>query len=418
MVCSVDVRCKNCGHVFTLKLQMDESIELYEWPIALVCPTCNDVLSMHVSRHGLTPSDFNTKVAEGENVTIVGYSSTLPVIKEMYYIDSPTSSTPFFSSFMNLYFVLGKERFTKYQALVFGPIMDLIPRRQILKEILPLAQKDGNSVYIIKKALNVFNKPGYKIDENKDSLTVFNDFLDYVYQILRTPEYLNQRCTYYNEIEHYICDANPDSLRSIISSSAAFQDIDDWLMRRAYPHIAEMTAHIEQYVPILLYSSIGSFIIPHEDNWNILTIDYKQVIKDYADGFEVLAKIIPFMVALHNMMKSGDCTHFNEDGVEHHNAMSNFNNTFGGQRKQEMEKYPALREYFEYVCDNHIRNGVDHLNADYNPQTQITSFHYNANRPDAIHNERLIDICLRVYLQTLIIMEIAKVIWHIEKRIL
>lgn len=417
MVCSIDIRCANCGHVFTLKLQMDQSIKLYEWPIVLVCPTCKDILSMRASEHKLTPSGYITKVKDGENITIIGYSSTLPVIKEMYYIDSPTSSTPFFSSFMNLYYVLGKERFAKHQDVVFGPIMDLISRRQILKEILPLAQKEGNSAYIIKKALKIFNKPGFIIDKKKDSLTIFNDFLEFVYQRLRTPEYANQRCIYYSEIENYISGANSDSLQSIISSSAAFQDVDDWLIKRAYPHIAEITAHIEQYIPAMFYSSIGSFAIPHADNWNILTIDYKQVIKDYADGFEVLAKILPFMVALHNMMRNGDCSYFNEEGQEHHNAMSNFNNTFGGQRKLEMERYHALREYFEYVCDNHIRNGVDHLNADYDPQTQIISFHYNANRPDAIHNERLIDVCLRVYLQTLIIMEIAKVIWQIEKQI-
>ena len=416
MTISANIKCDTCERVFTLKTQADESINIYDWPIELVCPACNNPIHLLFNRHdGITPAKLKCD-AEGE-VTHVGYSATLPVIDESYYKIAPTSFSPFYSSFMNLYMILGQENLNKHKFEIDKLLEGIIPYRQLLKETLPLMQKENNTKAFLTKVANFFNEEHYTIDETKESRTAYNEFVECVYNGLCTPEYISQRCSYYNELLTFVNGADSSKLRNVITISEGFYNIDDWLLLQAYPHIAEMTAHLEKYLPAIFYSSIGSFAIPHYDKWNILTIDHEQAAKDYADGFEILNKILPFMVALHNMMRNNDCTHFKENGLaEHHDAMAHFNGTFGAQRKNEIETYPTLKEYFEYVFENKIRNGNGHRGIQYDVHTQTISFHHNANNPEAIHKERLIDVCLRVYLQMMRIIEITLILNEIKNK--
>lgn len=415
MVNTQDIKCETCGHVFTLKLQVDGSEQCYECPIELVCPDCNNHISMRFSaKHGLTPIKYKC-IAQGA-VTQVGYSATLPVIKEMYYKDTPTSTTPLFSSALNIFMIFGGKNINNYKLVISRLMHGIIPYRDLLNETLPLIQKPNNTTAFLTKVAKYFDFRNYNIDENADSQAIFNELIKCVYRALRTEEYINNRTSYYKEIISYIKEADPVSLQTIISSSSIFYDIDEWLLKRAYPHIAEITSRIEAYLPAIFYSSIGSFTIPHTDNFNILTADYNQVCQDYAKGFENINKIIPFLVALHNMVRNGDCAHFNENGQEHYNALRTFEGTFGGKRKNEIENYPALKGYFEYIFDNHLRNAEGHNNVDYDVMTQTITF-LNNNNPNSSYSERLIDVCLRVYLQLMIIIEITQIIWQMKKRI-
>jgi hypothetical protein len=163
MVNTQDIRCEICGRVFTLKLQVDGSEHLYECPIELVCPGCNNHISLRFSEeHGLTPAKFKCK-AQGV-VTQVGYSATLPIIREMYYTESPTSFTPLFSAAQNLFMILGPENIKKHKIVISRLMIGIIPYRNLLKEALPLIQKQNNTVAFVTKLAKYFDFQNYTID--------------------------------------------------------------------------------------------------------------------------------------------------------------------------------------------------------------------------------------------------------------
>ena len=59
----------------------------------------------------------------------------------------------------------------------------------------------------------------------------------------------------------------------------------------------------------------------------------------------------------------------------------------------------------------------NHEDEVYDVETQNIAYHFNANRADAIHNERLIDVSFRVYLQLVVMMEITILINYIKKKL-
>lgn len=414
MTISTNIKCDVCGHTFTLKSQMDDSINLYNWPIAIVCPDCNNHLNLSMTSKGILPANFVCSETQGS--THVAYSATLPVCREIYYQHYPTLITPFSSSFLNLYNLFGQKAVVDFGTSVRKILNGIIPHRHALKELYPLLIKKNVETFS-KKLSIVFNNKIETTNKNLDCVVIYFELIKTIYNGLQTDAYEQQKTGYFKEITNFIQNSSPDTLNNIISATNTFQNIDDWLEQKAFNYIANITAHLETYIPALFYSSIGNFVMPHTENLNILTIDYNQANDDYAIGFEILIKIIPLIIALHNTMRNGDCNIYRENGNETNNALSQLTNTFGGKRKEIVENYPNLKEYFEYTLDNHIRNGENHCEVNYDVITQTLSYKYNINNPNLTHTERLIDLCFRVYLQFMRIIEIITLIIAIKKRI-
>ena len=415
MTISTNIKCDVCGHTFTLKSQMDNSINLYNWPIAIVCPDCNNHLNLSMTSKGILPANF--VCSETQDSTHVGYSATLPICHEIYYQHYPTLITPFSSSFLNLYNLFGQKAVGDFGVSVSRILSGIIPYRQALKELHPLLIKKNVEAFLKKLAIVFNNKIETTTNENLDCFVIYFELIKTIYNGLQTDAYERQKTGYFKELTNFIRNTSPDILNEIISATDTFQNLDDWLEQKAFNYIANITAHLETYIPALFYSSIGNFVIPHTENLNILTIDYDQANDDYATGFEILIKIIPLIIALHNTMRNGNYNIYRETGNETNNALAQLNNTFGGKRKEIVETYPDLRAYFEYTLDNHIRNGENHCDVTYDVITQTLSYKYNINNPNLIHTERLIDLCFRVYLQFMRIIEITTLIITIKKKL-
>lgn len=416
MTVSANIKCDVCEHMFTLKSQMDDSIHLYDWPIEIVCPECNNHMHLtYGAQRGLQPSQYICK--EVSNSTHIGYSASLPICKEMYYTDHPFVVTPFSSAFLNLFYLYGPEKLNVHKTIINNIFTSIIPYKNLMKELLPFVNKDGNPEYLLKKLTSYFNKEN-NTKTTATCLDIYNNYVSFVFKHITSPEYVRQRGIYMNELHKFVESASKEQMDNLIECSSNFQNIDEWLIKSAYPYIADIINHIEQYLPAFFFSSLGDFDIPHAGDFNILTIDEKQVSNDYARGFEELMKIIPFMVGLHNLKDNGDCNHCTEGDTEYFNALERFANKTNGDKKKEIyNSYPSLKAYFEYTIENHIRNGKNHEDEVYDVKTQNISYHFNANRADAIHTERLIDVSFRVYLQLLVMVEITILINHIIKKL-
>ncbi len=416
MTLSANIKCDVCAHAFTLKAQMDESIYVYDWPIEIVCPECGNRISLTMDKKGkISPN--NLICSESNNTTHIGYSASLPICKVMYYTNFPISIGPLSSAFLNLFSLYGPEKLSSHKQ-TFGKIVKgIIPYKASIKDLLPFVKPDGNPEYLLKKIAICFNIKDGNTKSTASCVEIYNDFISTIFNALATPEYIKQRGIYANELQHFIKDAAKEQLQQLVECTSSFQILDDWLIQNAYPYIADIVCRMEKYLPAIFFSSIGDFSIPHGGELSIMTIDYKQVSNDYARGFEELMKIIPFMAALHNLKQNGDCNYYKEGEIEHHSALDKFVNKTNGKKKEEIYTYSRLKDYLEYTIENHIRNGKNHEDEAYDVLTQTISYHYNAERADAIHQERLIDVSFRVYLQTLVMIEITQLITSIKKKL-
>lgn len=416
MTVSTNIKCDVCEHTLTIKSQMDDSILIYDWPIEIVCPNCNNhmALRMHYP-DGILPSEYKDEKNVG--VIHIGYSATLPILSEIYYKEGMGMYNPLYSAFMNLCGIYGTSVVGRHNGTIGVILSGIIPYKNLLKEVLPFVKTEGDPTALLTKMARYFKEKEYKIDKKIKTTDVFNDMVETIYRGLSTIEYNRQKTTYFKEVMDYIGSVDKAKLEDIIQKSNSYQDNEAWLLEKAYSHIAEMTNHIEQYLPAIFYSSIGDFQIPHHNNLNILTIDDRQVNTDYSRGFEILIKIIPFLVALHNMMRNGDCNHYKESSGEDFNVLARFSKMSGGKKKEEIERYEDLARYLEYTIENHIRNGENHESTKYDVYSQMISYYYNSEKPELVHEERLIDVCFRTYLQFMRIMEIGIILHKINQRL-
>lgn len=415
MTVSTNIKCDVCNHAFTLKTQMDESIHIYDWPIEIVCP-CGNRISLTMDKKGkISPN--NLIGIESVNATHIGYSASLPICKEMYYTNNPIHIGAFSSAFLNLFSIYGPEKLSSHKQTFDKIVRGIIPYKTIIKDLLPFVKPDGSPQLLLKKIALCFNIKDGDTKSTASCLEIYNDFILTLYRALATPEYIKQRGDYSNELQQFITHSNKEQIQQLIECTSSFQNLDDWLIKNAYPFIADIVNRIEKYLPATFWGSIGDFNIPHGGDLNIMTIDYKQVSNDYARGFEELMKVIPFMAALHNLKQNGDCNYYMEGDVENRRALDRFVNKTNGKKKEEIYTYTRLRAYLEYTIENHIRNGKNHEDETYDVTTQTISYHYNAERADAIHQERLIDVSFRVYLQTLVMIEITQLINSIKKKL-
>ena len=103
MVQRIYVKCPSCGKIYQLKLQIDQNIKIYDWPISFECVDCGDNLTYKFGKSGLFPKEFmHTPSPQDPPITTIGYSSSLPITNELYmkdldYIRSMASFSPFMS---------------------------------------------------------------------------------------------------------------------------------------------------------------------------------------------------------------------------------------------------------------------------------------------------------------------------------
>ena len=88
MVQRINVKCPSCGKIYQLKFQIDQNIKIYEWPISFECVDCGDNLTYKLGKSGLSPKEFmHTPSPQDPPITTIGYSSSLPIIDDLYMKD-------------------------------------------------------------------------------------------------------------------------------------------------------------------------------------------------------------------------------------------------------------------------------------------------------------------------------------------
>ena len=141
MVQRIYVKCSSCGKLYQLKFQLDQNLKIYEWPISFECIDCGDNLTYKFGKRGFFPKEFmHTPSPQDPPITTIGYSSSLPIIDDLYMKDLDfTQSMTLSSLFLSLSFnspFFSFEEVRKYDAFLIRMQKGLLPykgdnRRQL-----------------------------------------------------------------------------------------------------------------------------------------------------------------------------------------------------------------------------------------------------------------------------------------------
>lgn len=121
-------------------MQMDQNINLFDWPLVIECKECGDIIKGVYSRKGLSIKQLPYEQFSDHSIvtTMVGYSSSLPIVDAVYMKDgNGRDSIALFSHFLNLL-----ENFTSEELAKFDVFLVKLQKRSchIKKECLDYCQ--------------------------------------------------------------------------------------------------------------------------------------------------------------------------------------------------------------------------------------------------------------------------------------
>lgn len=245
MVQRIYVKCPSCGKIYQLKFQIDQNIKIYEWPISFECVDCGDNLAYKFGKRGLFPKDFMYMLSpQDPPITTIGYSSSLPIIDDLYMKDLDyTQSMVLFSPFMSLSFscpFLSQDEILKYEAFISRMQINLLPYKGVLNALLPILKK-GNVEAFSKKMVTLFDEKKYKpLDSTLKMYDSYFELLKGVYLNIAPQRYLdNWHARFIKPLEDLINKLTVDEVRDIKAKLDASGLISKWYKDEALLFIAK-----------------------------------------------------------------------------------------------------------------------------------------------------------------------------------
>ena len=187
------VECPICGKLYQIKMQIDQNIGIYEWPINFECLECGENLDYTFSKKGLRPkkSDFQPSPSDAP-ITTIGYSSSLPISDELYmkdldYVQSMALSSPYMNLTYSGGFII--EEVHQFDLFLQRMQENLLPYKGVLLSLLPIFKK-GNVDAFSKKMALLFDMKRYKpLTSSKGMYDTYFELIEKSYHNLITPYY-------------------------------------------------------------------------------------------------------------------------------------------------------------------------------------------------------------------------------------
>lgn len=403
------VECPTCGKLYQLKIQLDQNIGIYDWPISFECKECGDILRFTYSTKGFFPKQSDYKPApDDEPVTTIGYSSSLPVtddvyMKELNYAESIVK----FSLFMNLqygHFTL--EELHEFDKFLIQMQSNLLPFKGVFQALFPILKK-GNVKAFSKKAATFFDVKDYK------EIGTAQEMFDYYFELLEKT-YINlcpQRYTdnYHNRfivpLGNLINKASKAEVTSLKDKLDESGKISLWYKGEALPYLARMINDVHKLIPAMIYSSVGENNPEHRGDLMIVTLSCKEATDYYKDGYEVFAKGLKILVGLNNIVENGSIDTFVNPQLHSLAGITDFAKLKSGLMINQLSDYSTITNYLNGAMNNRVRNAASHDGIEYDASNQQAHCHFDATDKTKVFETNLISISRMCYLQLLHIME-------------
>lgn len=412
-------KCPLCQETFCIKLQMDNTYKLYDWPIHISCPNCGDEMDMFFNSKGLQPTELKSDDAD-ECITM-GYSAVLPLTKDLYFQKLGRAGRMMASSpFMNLSMLYAK--FDVTATIGNWAVMlshSLIPYRHYLKDLLPLVKHSPiNAQAFSLKLAQLSEAANHKsLKSDADCIDAFVELHYATYCNLTLDSYETTGMKQlFNQLTDYVEKADVRQIEKTNQAVGAVMDTNAWLMTEAFEIVSVIVNEIQLLLPSMFFPSIGNYVPPTRQELYTMTVGYQKLDKWYAELFEALVHILPFVVGLNNAMNNGDADVFVVNGTQRPRALADFAKLNTTGRLTAINQDAALKETYEPILNNHIRNAIQHSGVCYQVQTQIVEYHYDTTNNQEHDDFRLIDVGFMVYMQLLHLLEAIQLVANVNKR--
>lgn len=400
MVQRIYVKCPSCGKLYQLKFQLDQNLKIYEWPISFECIDCGDNLTYKFGKRGFFPKEFmHTPSPQDPPITTIGYSSSLPIIDDLYMKDldftqSMTLSTLFLSlSFNSPFFSFEEVR--KYDAFLIRMQKGLLPYKGVLNALLPIMKK-GNVGAFSKRMAIFFDEKKYKpLDSILEMYDSYFELLKGVYLNIAPQRYLDGwHARFIKPLEDLINKLTVDEVRDIKIKLDASGLLSKWYKDEALPFVAKSIDNIQKILPATIYASAGIKDVVGNGDLKIATIGCDDAMDMYKEGYEVFAHGLKILVGLNNLRENSNIDVFTNSGLSDVDTITKFAQKAAGKMIEVLEGNGAFMDYMDGSMNNKIRNAASHSGGvDYNPITQHIECHYDAKDDNKVYETTLMSVC-------------------------
>ena len=414
MTIAKSIHCPSCGQIIHLKFQIEPSISWREWPLVLECPDCYNVEEITYSSKGFKPSLRNAEVNQPGYK--VAYCGTLPT-PDMLYYEKAESGIGINSVFMMIHMLYPNVNLRELGMHMSILENGIVKYRQALPKLYHMlnGKRTNPKAYYNKMKIifgnDIIDKPYTTIEECYEH---YHEMQECVYRAISMGDYNsgNLNAFFYNGIKLLI-DKGPDAIQEVIEKGLYTKIIDDKVSTR----INECVSKLQILLPAFFLDFIPNYRLDEEHLLYILSGTFETINDMYASNFEVICQCIPILMSIFNMTRNGRADIFkNDNGVIVDGDMSKFVSLNNGNKISNMMKIAELNSVFSEILNTKIRNGYNHENTIFYPDTQIGEYHYDQSRPDVVYEIKLIDVAHAVIDQLRCLLLITK-LFHLFKKI-
>ena len=423
MVQRIYVKCPTCGKLYQIKIQLDQNIRIFDWPISFGCIDCGESLDYTYDKNGLHPQICNFQPDPPDTpITTIGYSSSLPITNELYMRDlNYSESILSFSPYINLtstgrFLIKDLDQFNIFLSRMQ---INLLPYKGFLNSLLPIFLK-GNVSAFSKKMASLFGEKEYQpLSSPSEMYDTYFELIETVYNILITPHYNELYHKHFvKPIDDYLNGATTTDVMRIKEKLDESGKISDWYKKEALPYIAEIVNNIQKFLPAMILSSVEKKDVIPRCDLKIVTISCKDATEIYSKGFETYTHALKIVVGMNNIVENGCIDVFTNPNVGDVDTITKFAYKSGGTMLKHIENYTSIYDYLDGTMNNRVRNASSHGDSgiDYDPLTQTVKCYFDDSDRDKHYDTTLIEICRMSYVQLLHIMEATLLARKIVKK--
>lgn len=165
-----------------------------------------------------------------------------------------------------------------------------------------------------------------------------------------------------------------DNKHEIEKMKLAFEDVIQELIKSIVSKLGIYTKLLPKLTPVIASETLMINEIDSIKKYKGLnTVDYRELLINYADVYEILGKFIPVMVAIDNILNRGDMSSFYDKTYDN---LEKFSRDSIGNRVSYLKKISSnnLRYMDMSILNNRIRNSINHYSYEYDSLNQIIHF--------------------------------------------
>lgn len=406
--------CPDCGAVLHLKFQVDDSLNWRVWPVVLECPKCKSIIEAEFSQdeNGLTASR-NIDGRRGPNLKkaevrsdggVIGYCDLLPTPEPLYYKQYKMGLC-----MSSIFMHFDSDLMMKYRPISHAISDGIVRYRHMMPALYALLCGDQTNVEAFKSRLarELELKPEECTLSNADDCYEMYEQLHGAIRKALRPYDENPIYDYFDKIWTWIVKAGPEVFVDVRKVCSLTEDACRRLYDDCNRRINATVEELQKLMPAML---LDYMCRDDGDGLYLMTARHTEINSLYEANYAVVMKMLPALMAIDNCRRTGDCNSFTDnEGKKSKFGMSDFISQQDGTRAKLVLQLDHLSPVLKDVINNHIRNGVDHQETDYDPKTQEVIYHYQNSRGDAIEKHRLIKVAHMCLQQLRVLCQLLRI---------